>query len=276
MTEPWKAADKLMTEYYASKGLDWVAFEASRIFGTAYKRRDHKWTSQHLESRAAKTLQQACFDVDDLVENHLGISLSIESLEHLDATAGAPVYGYAYPASKEIVVCERTLAYEPLYRSTVIHEAAHVLMHKKAATRCMLFVPDRCSMSLEEREANQFMHVALLPESVLLLGAAYYCQLRGIDLGLAFGSANISRGKWIWRDRLFPELINNLCVSRQMICIKLCEMGWFNQNTVRYHQSYRLQTRWSAPVPGRPLARVLESVLAGLPQAEFASSVDGI
>ena len=87
--------------------------------------RHNRWTDPRCRDQAAHIIDQAQFDVDDLAENFLGLSLSIESLERFDAVTGAAVFGAANPRTGEIRICERAANYEPLYRATLMHEVGH-------------------------------------------------------------------------------------------------------------------------------------------------------
>lgn len=261
MTQPWEVAVRVMREYHASEGDVWPGDEAEDVLATARAGRDHRWTAPDTVDRGRDVLRRAAFDVDDLAENHLGIHLEIANLEDLDAMAHAPVYGVAYPESRKIRVCDRALKYEPLYRSTVLHEVGHVLLHRRTACRYIMFTPDRRPQNPQERDANQFMHTALLPKPVLKLAVAYVCHLWGIDIQLPIGSANSARGRWIWRHRLFSPIISDLCVSRQLIAIKLRRMNCFSNQTVQHHKTYALRTRWREPESPTLLAKSLAAIL---------------
>ncbi len=249
MAKPWKVAGRVMADYFGAKSELWVAFEASRMLRAIVVGRDNRWVCNEWDTEAGRVLQRAFFDVDDLVENHLGIRVDFESLEYLDEGVGSPVYGCAYPKDRQMIICTRTLAYPPLYRATVIHEIGHILLHGQSANRCLLYAPDLPRSTPEEREANQFMHVALLPTSVLHLGIAYICHVWGMDLRLPIASANIARGRYLWKKRLFAPLIRTLGVSREMIAIKMAQQGFFSQDTLAYHKTYALASPWRQPTP---------------------------
>jgi hypothetical protein len=139
-------------------------------------------------------------------------------------------------------------------------------MHRGCANRCLLFKPQRPGSTPEDREANAFMQAVILPDAILHLGTHYICHLYRIDPRLAYEGANTDRGRWIWKKRLFGPLINLLCVSRQMIGIKMKERRVFTQETAEYHKTYALATRWHTPKPGGILARSLEKVLGKMSQ----------
>ena len=264
MDRPWKAAERTMVAYYATKGQEWPGHEAQAILDSVKVGVDRRWTDQSRLDWAETVLARSLFDVHDLASNHLGITIGIDSLEYLDEGVGAPVYGCAYPDSAEMVVCERTLSYKPLYRTTVVHEVGHVLLHKDTHNRCLLYTPLGAPPGTEEYEANQFMQTAILPKPVLCLGVAYLCHIWRIDLRLAFGAANTERGRWIWRYRLFKPLINLLCVSREMICIKLRRIGCISEDTLRFHKKYALETLWRKPEPCPSTYHAVRNVLADL------------
>lgn len=249
MVRPWKVAGNVMADYFDTKGEQWVAFEASAMLGTIVVGRDNRWVRNERSTEAKRILQRAFFDVDDLAENHLGIRVDFESLEYLDGGVGSSVYGCAYPQDRQMIICTRTLAYPPLYRATVVHEIGHILLHAQSANRCLVYTPDMPGPTPEEQEANQFMHVALLPKSVLHLGIAYICDVWGIDLRLPIASANIERGRYLWKERLFVPLMRMLGVSREMIAIKMARQRCFSQDTLAYHKTYALPTPWPQSTP---------------------------
>ncbi len=263
MANPWKVAEETMTDYFAGKGARWPALEAEEILRQVRVGPDHCWTDRQLVDRARTTLVRTTFPVDDLVENHLKVAVSYESLAYLDESEGSRVYGCAYPQAREIVICERTLGYEPLFRTTAAHELGHVLMHKETQRRCLLYTPQRPASTREEREANAFMKAIILPNSILELAIRYICNTWGIDTCLAFGATNGVRGRWIWRNRLFAPLINTLCVSREMISITMKKWG-FSEETAAYHKTYALQTRWHTPTPREAIIRPLRQVMRDL------------
>jgi Zn-dependent peptidase ImmA (M78 family) len=263
MAEPWKAAAALMREYYDSKGQEWVAFSASRLIERVKLARN-RWADRTLRAEAAEIIRRAAFDVDDLVERHLGVDLEIESLRELDRVAGAQVFGLADTQRWTIAVCERAEAYEPLYRATVMHEIGHLLLHRFPSGRSVAYAPESRQRPPHEREADQFMHVALLPKSLLLLAIAHIADLWDIHPREAFSGANTDRGRWQWRERFLTPLVNNLVVSRQMICIKLLRVGIFSQETLEFHTSYTLRNRWLKHQRCGPLRRSIEEVVSRL------------
>jgi len=276
MANPWKVAEKTMTDYFASKGERWPAIEAGEVLRQIRVGPDHRWNDRQLVDIAQKILAKAMFPVDDLIENHLRIVVSYESLAYLDKSEGSPVYGCAYPKTREVIICERTLKYEPLFRTTGVHELGHVLMHKETQQRCMLYTPQRPASTPEEREANAFMKAIILPDEVLELAIRYICDTWGIDTRLALKAANGARGRWIWRNRLFAPLINMLCVSREMISITMKRRSFFSEDTVAYHKTYALQTRWHSPTPRGGVVRPLRRVMRDLHKRVSAVEVDAV
>jgi hypothetical protein len=264
MPEPWRVAEKTMAGYFARRDERWPATEAADLLRQIRVGRDHHWIDSQLVDLAGAIVVRAFFPVDDLIESHLKIAISYESLAYLDKSQGTPVYGCAYPQTREIVICERTLRYEPLFRTTAAHELGHVLMHTEVQQRCLLYTPQRPASTPEEREANAFMKAIILPDAVLELAIRYVCGIWGIDTRLAFEATNCARGRWIWRKRLFTSLINALCVSREMISITMKRRGFFSDDTAAYHKTYALDTKWHTPAPLEAIARPLRKVMRRL------------
>lgn len=260
MIQPWRAAAQAMAQFYDSRGERWPAFEACRLMREVRVRKN-RWVADRHVILADQILVSACFNVDEFVEYFLGATLLIENLEDFDADAGAAVYGYAKPESWTIAICERALEYEPLYRSTVMHEVAHLLLHSERRERVLAYSPGSTGRPPEERHADTFMHVALLPRSVLLLATARVAQFWDISIREALGDANSKRGRWQWRERLFIPLINTIGVSRQLMSIKLKSIGVFSQATVCYHCSYGLVTRWTCRRTPTPLSSSIDRQL---------------
>lgn len=95
--------------------------------------------------------------MEDLAQNFLGLDLFLDDLSDFDRTAGAQVFGAAEPTSGVIKVDLRAVDYQPLYRSTVMHEVAHVVLHQGHAARVMNYSPRSPRRPGEEREADRFM-----------------------------------------------------------------------------------------------------------------------
>lgn len=240
MTRGRVTAETTIAAYYASKGEEAPSVCASRLLDCIQVRR-HRWISPVHESLTEQILERAYFDVDDLAENFLEIRLHVDRLEELDERAGAKVFGCAQPDKRTITICERTLGYEPLYRTTVMHEVGHVLLHQRPQHRSPNYAPNSRRRPPREREADEFMSSCLLPTPVLLLGLARVANAWGMDIT---SSANTGKGRWQWRKRYFPFLINQLCVSRLLIGVRLRHLGIFTQPTLEYHRTYRLPNRW--------------------------------
>jgi len=280
MISPTKVAENTMNGFFASRGERWPAVEAGEIISRIRLRRDHHWEDKSLVSCASDVLARAFFPVDELIRLHLGITIEYDDLTYLDRSEGCRVLGCAYPNSKEIVICRRVTKYKPLFRTTAAHELGHILMHADHSQRCMLFTPDRLASTPEEQEANAFMQAIILPNPVLKLGIGYICHLYGINMRLTLDAANNQRGRWIWQKWLFPHLINMLCVSRQMITIKMKQWGWFDEATVNHHKTYALETRWHTPQPRehiqRPLRKVMVELLRNINPDGFDTSTQEV
>ncbi len=141
-----------------------------------------------------------------------------------------------------------------------MHEIAHILLHGESRKRVVAYSPESKARPPEEREADQFMHEALLPRAVLLVSIARLADIWGIDIREALAGANSGRGRWQWKNRFFLPLINNLVVSRHMLSLKLKSMGYFSETTVRYHLSYPLPNRWLCSSGQFPLRRAVDAL----------------
>lgn len=244
MTRPREAARRLMRDYYRSRG-EQSPEDAAEAFRQCV-RADAMLTDRQVDIAAA-IVKKARFDVDDLAENHLGVRLNIERLDYLDIQAGAKVFGFARPNTREITICERTTSYEPLYRTTVMHELGHLALHSRNSERCMNYAPRSSRRPAIEREADQFMVNTVLPEAVLDVAVALIAHFRRTDILAAYRIANQEKGRWQWREWFLPALINHLCVSRNLILIMLERRGLFTPETAAFHRTYRLETQWYRP-----------------------------
>ncbi len=257
MQQPNKLASDIRRNYFRQNIPEDIAEQI--VNKVLVNPRSHKWKSENLANQAEHVIKQARFDIDDLAENHLGLKVSFENLEYMDVINNTPVFGVAYPDSKEFIICERTLKYEPLYRSTVAHEIGHCCLHKSHAFRSLLFTPKIEHPNPEEIEANIFMTNLLIPPSLLKLAISYCCHLwdidRGIDIRLVFAGANSKRGRWLWKEKVLAFLINNFCVSRHMLLIQMKKFGIFSEDTVAYHKTYPLETKWHKPTD-QPVSRI--------------------
>jgi hypothetical protein len=263
MPAEFETADSLLQAYFADRGQQppsTTALQLLRIFCS----NGAVWRNNAERQACHETLDRASFDVEDLTENFLGIDLYIENLSEFDKRAEAPVFGIAQPASRTIKICERATHYQPLYRATVMHEVAHILMHDKSRARTLCYSPKSRRRPKEEFEADNFMSEAILPRSVMYLGVAMVAEQFQQATGEAFAAANTQRGRWQWRNRYFPFLVNSLCVSRELMAVKMKRLGFFSDETVDYHRSYRMATRWHTPTPGFGFDRILSELMEQL------------
>lgn len=260
MAEPWKEAVELLREYFDHKGFEWPGFSASHL-QHRIQTRNGRWMNWSLIPETDSILSQACFDVDDLANNYVGAKIIMEDLTSLDCYSGTPVFGLAQPGTWTISICPRAKRYWPLYRATVMHEIGHLFLHSVVSARMLAYTPFASSHAIEERQANQFMTVGLLPRPVLWLAVARYAESSGINLREVLGCANNVRGHWQWKNRLLRPVIDCLALSRQLICLKLKQMRVFNQDTVNYHLSYQMETKWTQHEFDQPLRRPIQSLL---------------
>lgn len=238
-------AQHMRQQYYAARGVELPEKAARRLRRRIHVRTDGTWRSKPLLDRTLEVLNSANFAVEDVLAL-CGVRIDYDDLRYLDRSEATPVLGCAWPDCRAIQVCYRAVDYEPLFRSTVWHELGHVLMHGKRSERCLLYKPDEQPRSIEEREANAFMHAAMLPGPLIGLGVAYVCHWYRVHPTLAFHSANTLRGRWLWRHCIFRFLIDKLCVSREMLVLHMRNCHAFNRETARYHLSYRLRNRWQS------------------------------
>ena len=252
MTRARNAAERCMRSYFRSLGESWPEDDANEYVMRLLPQRFEK-TGLNERQRAVidDITRRARFDVDDLIENHMGITVWIDDLSELDAEAGARVYGYAKPEANVIAICER-VAYEPLRRATLMHEAGHILLHGSHCERALSYSPAAKKRPPEEREADEFMVNTLLPRMTLVLAVIRAADRSQMRIEEAFMYANTKRGRWQWRTRHFRFLVNRLCVSRHMLSLAMFRMGCFNGATHQYHLGYRLETAWSVK-PDMPL-----------------------
>ncbi len=243
MSTPTELAERVLVHYYESRHEQTPHVQALELLthGMA-STRPH--LPRDLINEADRVLAASVFDVDDLAENHLAIRLLIEPLYDYDAKAGAAVYGLARPGAHAITICERAEAYVPLYRTTVMHEVAHVLLHASTHSRTAAYAPSSNRRPWFEREADEFMHSSILPAPILALGIVWVAALHDMFVGDALHGANSRRGRSQWKERYFPRLVSRLCVSRHLIAIKLRRLGVFSEDTLAYHQTYAMPNRW--------------------------------
>jgi hypothetical protein len=171
---PTAAAEVTLKDYFAHRGESAPDAQARELVRRIRLFSSGGWRSDTLVDTACQLLAAATFDVDDLVENYLGVGLSIEPLYEYDARTGSPVFGLADPPQWEMVICERALRYLPLYRTCVAHELGHLLLHTSSGRRQrqLAFSPAARNRPPEEREADEFMAALLAPRHVLSLSVA--------------------------------------------------------------------------------------------------------
>jgi hypothetical protein len=245
-TQPTIAARQVANEYFQSRGIERPESQANRFLRRiTFYSRTGQWRSDTLIETALGIIKAQAFDVDDLAENHLHIALNIESLRDYDKIAGSPVFGVAFASAKEIVICERAEGYLPLYRTCVVHEIAHVLLHGGAdKTSGMNYSPGALKRPLEEREADEFMIAFLAPPSVIKIAVGLAAHRSSIDINEVWHRANSTRGRFQWKTDILPRLIDMLCLSRLLLAIQMVKLGVFSAETAEYHKSYALPTRW--------------------------------
>lgn len=247
MTTPHRAAASILRGYFAERGEEPPNIQAGEFLPRITMSRRGIWRSTDLVDTACRILNAATFDVDDLAENHLGVGLFIEPLHEYDALAGAPVFGLADTDAGEMKICERAERYLPLYRTTVAHELGHLVLHGPGLqNRTLAYSPRSKIRPPEEHEADEFMVALLAPDNVLTLGvalAAHQCDLHLADV---LRRANTVWGCDRWRDAIFPALIDRMCLSREFLSVQMRKWGFFSQETVQYHKTYRLPNRWRA------------------------------
>lgn len=265
MSRARREAARLLSNYFATKGRLTPEAQASSLIRRVLIGSDNRWQSDTIRETASGVLRSAAFNVDDLAENFLDVDLTISSLRDFDQRAGAKVFGLAYPDEHRIVICDRAEQYPPLYRSTVAHELGHVLLHRSAEPqRQLCYSPLAERRPHEENEVDEFMIALLLPERVLTLAVGVFAEMNGVALQDCLGHAGSARGRWIWRHLLFRRLIEELCLSRQLIAYRMRSVGYFTSETVRYHLSYRLPNRWRQSTPIQPMSRTMDDVMQQL------------
>jgi IrrE N-terminal-like domain len=249
------SADDLLSAYYASLGESPPSLAATRWLQTYLLRRGQ--TSTDSLEYGFEILNRAIIDVEDVAENFLGLDLYIDDLQRFDEKAGAPVFGFASPETGRITICRRAEAYAPLYRSTVMHEVAHMILHGGPKMRTLCYSPSSRNRPPEEREADWFMAQALLPKSILYLAVVLAGRARGLFEGEAFRAANTRRGQFQWRNVYFPFFVNRLCLSRQLVAVRMSQERKFNDATYKYHLRYTMPNRWWNEPP-QPFASAIK------------------
>ena len=263
MRTEFKQPDELLAAYFRSRGEAAPSVDARWLL-KVFAETGFRWRDEEVRAFALDVLRRGNFDVCDLTENFLGIDLYVGDLRTLDEQAGAPVFGLAQPESRTIEICQRAESYEPLFRSTVMHEVAHVLKHRRTAARTLCYSPAAKRRPSVEREADQFMAEALLPKPLLFLAVVCLAEQSGLDAGEAFRCANGVRGRVQWKNYYFRFLIDTLCVSRELIGLRLLHLGYITPATFEYHRSYALTTRWRDARPGFNFRHAVEAAAAEL------------
>lgn len=240
------AAELTLKDYFAHRNEAAPDVQARELIRRIRLFSNGRWGSDTLVDTACRVLETATFDVDDLVENHLGIGLSIEPLEEFDSRTGSAVFGLADPPQWEMVICERALRYLPLYRTCVAHELGHLLLHSSAGRRerQLAFSPGAPNRPPEEREADEFMAALLAPRHVLFLGVALAAEQSDLHVSDVFRRADTTWGLDVWRHSILPCMIDRLCLSREFIAVQMSKWRVFSSETVEYHKTYRLPNRW--------------------------------
>jgi hypothetical protein len=263
MRAEFEQPTELLAAYFRSRGEAAPADDARWLL-KVFVQSGFRWRDAETRSFALHVLGRGNFDVSDLAENFLGIDLYVSDLSCLDAEAGAPVFGLAKPDARIIEICQRAESYEPLFRSTVMHEVAHVMKHRCTAARTLCYSPAARRRPPEEREADQFMAEALLPRPMLFLAVICLAEQVGLNPGEALCCANSARGWFQWKHHYFRFLIDTLCVSRELIGLQLLHLGYITPATLDYHRSYPLTTRWRDAKPGFNFRYVVEAAAADL------------
>lgn len=136
-----------------------------------------------------------------------------------------------------------------------------MLRHGHAA-RVMNYSPRSPRRPHEERQADRYMAEYLLPEPILYLAVMLAESLFGVESSAAFAGANSARGRYQWRHYYFPQFINRLCMSRELVAVRMVQRGTFSQSTFDY-LTYPIPNRWRQASPPT-LERELGNALAQL------------
>lgn len=182
--------------------------------------------------QATGIFQRALIDVDRLIELHCQVKLRIENLSNLDTEAGSEVYGVADTVERSITICERTLNYEPLFRTTALHELGHIRLHSVGTPMTSLaYAPDSRKRSKVEREADAFMAAIALPPPLLALSVMLSARFHEVPVYEPFLFANDEKHRWQWRKYYIPDLIDRMRVSKHLILVALSRFGLINFQT---------------------------------------------
>ena len=260
MKPSWKVAVDIMKGFYNSRRQEWPALAAQRLM-PMIRVRGSRWVSAEDETEAAGILNRALFDVDELAEDYLGIRISRPLLKRYDDESGK-LLGYSLTETPEIAACRRTLAYRPLYRTTIMHEVGHQMLHIPCVIDPVAGPPAAHIVASREREAYDFMRVTLLPKPILKLAIAYIAHVQAIPLDKVLVEANTNPGHSLWRRHIFRPVINKLCVSRAFVAVAMRKsLGVFTESTVRYHRKYALDNHWRTKAYSPPRGDTLGEIL---------------
>lgn len=256
MTRARIAAERMMRSYFKSRGESWPEDDANEYLARLdITRIEKSGLNDRQRSVMDDIIRRSYFDVDDLIENHLEITVWIDDLSEFDTLAGARVYGHARPDMNVIALCER-VDYEPLRRTTLMHETGHMLLHGSKLARALCYSPNAKTRPPEEKDADEFMVSALIPTATLMIAVVRAADHGQMSIVEALTNANTKRGCWQWRRNHFPFLINRLCVSRQMLGLALQRRRIFNRATYDHHLTYCLDTVWSVNHKTRSLGNI--------------------
>ncbi len=59
---------------------------------------------------------------------------------------------------------------------------------------------------------------------------------------------------------MFKPLIEGLCVSREMLAIRLRDLGILDAATVEYHKTYALPNKWRPVSKSSPMQHVMQQI----------------
>jgi hypothetical protein len=252
------AAAELVADYFGSFGESTPEVDAEALLSRVKLIQRSRWFPRKYAEDAIEIMHRAAFDIEHLAIDFLGVDLKTEDLSRFDPLTGAPVFGLANPDEWSIRVCHRARSYRPLFRATIAHEIAHLQLHSCVAT----FSPSSLRRPAIEVEADEFMHNLLLQPALLQLSLGLICHLNGLRIDQVLGGADLAQGRYLWKTHVLPFLVNHLCVSRQMLCIKCMNIGIMNRATYEYHLRYAMPNKWLNDESRQmPLRRSVEQVM---------------
>jgi hypothetical protein len=236
VSKPRTAAAELIADYFAWRGESTPESDAEELLNRVQIIDRSRWFPRKHADDAIAIMQKSAFDIEHLAADFLGVDLKTEDLSRFDPLTGAPVFGLANPDEWSIRVCHRAHSYMPLLRATVAHEIGHLQLHSCVAA----FSPSSSRRPRVELEADAFMHDTLAPPVVLHMSVALVAHFYGLRIDQILGGANLAVGRYLWKQFVLPLLVNNLCVSRQMLCLKFLRMGVMSQETYEWHLRYAM------------------------------------